>query len=323
MVKKIDRRNFLKNTSLSATSMIAYGALPVLSSAKNNVSDSSSFSVRSIMKEAMKYRKIDAHNHVGVGVVDNSDISPLLREQLDIADRLGIEKMVISRPIPEQSGSKATPEEVRECNDIILKAMKQHPDRYLGQVYINPINKKESLEEIDRCIDQGMIAMKFYNQVKINSPLFYPVIEKFIDLKMVIMGHAAAGLGIGGYRPEYGNSKSCVSVPEDFAEAAKRYPEAMFQYAHTGGGGDWEYACKMLRDCPNVYVDLSGSNNEANMVDFALKYLGEDRLLFGTDRSYYQGVGVILSARLTNNQKEKIFFSNFNNILRKSGNQIS
>ena len=140
---------------------------------------------------------------------------------------------------------------------------------------------------------------------------------------MLMMGHSHCGLGVGGFRPKYGNVQPNASIPEDFAEAAKRYPGAMFQYAHTGGGGDWEYACKILRDSPNVYVDLSGSNNECNMVDYALKYLGEDRLLFGTDGSYYQGVGVILSANLTENQREKIFFKNFNNILRKSGNHVN
>ena len=271
----------------------------------------------------MRFKKIDSHEHIGVGVVRNFDLNAHIKEQLNIADRLSIDKLVISRPIADQSGSKATPEEVRECNDIILKAMKLHPERYLGQVYINPIYQKESLEEIDRCIDNGMFTLKFYNQVKVNSALFYPVIEKFIDLKMLIMGHASAGLGTGGHRTQYGNSQPNASLPEDFAEAAKRYPEAMFQYAHLGGGGDWEHACKVLRDCPNVYADLAGSNNEGNMVEYALKYLGEDRLLFGTDGSYYQGVGVILSANLTDKQKNKIFFDNFNNILRKSGNHVA
>ena len=80
---------------------------------------------------------------------------------------------------------------------------------------------------------------------------------------------------------------------------------------------------KQLQDYPNIYVDTSGSNNEGNMIDFALKYLGEDRLFFGTDGSYYQGVGTILASKLTDAQKRKIFFENFNNILRKSGKNVN
>ena len=315
MSKTIDRRRFFKNTAFSATGVVLANGIPGLASSATVSQTSPSLNYKKIMEEVMKYRKIDAHEHVAFG-------KPF-EAQIDVADRLGIDKLVICRPISAHSGKKATPEEVRECNDLVLRAMKQNPDRYMGEVFINPIYQKESLEEIDRCIDMGMVGLKFYNQVKINSPLFYPIIEKFINLKMVMLGHAHCGLGVGGFRTKYGNVQPNASIPEDFAEAAKRYPEAMFQYAHTGGGGDWIYACKILRDYPNVYVDLSGSNNEASMVDFALKNLGEDRLLFGTDSSYYQGIGVILSAKLTDRQKEKIFFENFNNILRKAGNHVN
>jgi predicted TIM-barrel fold metal-dependent hydrolase len=102
-------------------------------------------------------------------------------------------------------------------------------------------------------------------------------------------------------------------------DISKRYPEAIFQFAHIGGGGDWEYECKALKNCANVYVDTSGSNNEENMIDFAVKYLGEDRLMFATDSSYYQGVGKILASNLTDVQKKKIFSENYLNILKKLG----
>ena len=42
------------------------------------------------MDEVRKYRKIDAHEHVGLGGT--------LEDQLKIADKLGIETLVISRP---------------------------------------------------------------------------------------------------------------------------------------------------------------------------------------------------------------------------------
>ena len=241
--------------------------------------------------------------------------------QIDFADRLGIEKLVISKPVVTQTG---TPDEFRDANDHVLRAMKLYPDRIMGQVTFNPQYKKESLEEIKRCVDQGMVGIKVYFQVKINDPLFYPIIEKSIDLKMVILMHANCQLGMGGYRMKYDTHLNPnTSVPEDFVDAAKRYPEAIFQYAHTGGGGDWEYACKSFREYPNIYVDTSGSNNEGNMIDFALEYLGEDRLFFGTDSSYYQGVGNILASELSETQRKKIFFENYNSVLRKGGRNVA
>ena len=42
------------------------------------------------------------------------------------------------------------------------------------------------------------------------------------------------------------------------------------------------------------------------MIDYVLKYLGEDRMFFGTDSSYYQGVGTILASKLNEEQKREI-----------------
>ncbi len=55
-------------------------------------------------------------------------------------------------------------------------------------------------------MDQGMIGLKVYNQVKINDPLFYPVIEKLTDLKMIILMHAHCGIGVGGKRKRIDNN---------------------------------------------------------------------------------------------------------------------
>jgi predicted TIM-barrel fold metal-dependent hydrolase len=309
-MNQISRRKFFRDTAVSSAGIILGSSMSELS--RKESSDSRSYN---IMKEVMKFRKINAHEHVYL----SSEPSVLI----DAADRLGMEILMVSLPASIEDRTLVTPEKFRECNDLVLKAMKMYPGRIKGQVYINPYFPRESIEEIKRCIDLGMVSLKVYNQVKINDPLFYPVIEKFIDLKMIILMHSHCGVGVGGQRTKYGNSQPNASTPDDFVEAAKRYPEAMFQYAHTGGGGDWEYACKAIKDYPNIYVDTSGSNNERGEIDYALKYLGEDRLFFGTDGSYYQGVGSVLAANINDGQRKKIFFDNYNNILRKSGNNVN
>jgi predicted TIM-barrel fold metal-dependent hydrolase len=309
MTRKIDRRTFFEKSTVSSAGLFLGGMLGGCSTSGNEKTTE-----YDVMAEVKKYRKIDAHEHV-----DLYEGGPEV--QIEFADRLGIEKLVVSKPVTTQTGK---PEEFREANDHVLRAMKLYPDRIMGQVTLNPQYKKESLEEIKRCVDLGMVGIKVYYQVKISDPLFYPVIEKSIDLKMVILMHANCQLGMGGYRMKYDTHLNPnTSLPEDFVEAAKRYPEALFQYAHTGGGGDWEYACKSFRNCHNIYVDTSGSNNEGNMIDFALEYLGEDRLFFGTDSSYYQGIGDILASELTEVQRRKIFFENYNSVLRKGGRDVA
>lgn len=307
----INRRKFINASTLSAAGMLLSAALPeeVRASEKSGLFADKKPAYDPV-KEILKYKKIDAHNHVHL-----FDGGP--EGNIEFAEKFGITKMIISRPITSGEG---TPKDFRGYNDLVLKVMKQFPDRFTGQLTLNVNYQKESLEEIKRCVGEGMIGLKVYHQVKINNPLFYPIIEKFIDLNMIIHMHAHCQLGFAGYRMKYDtNSKPNTSIPEDFVDIATRYPEAMFQYAHIGGGGDWEYACKSFRNHPNIYVDTSGSNNPENMVDAALEILGEDRLFFGSDNCYYQSVGKILCSGLTETQRKKIFFDNYNNVLKKSG----
>lgn len=254
----MNRRKFFINAAASASGIMLGANLTGFSQKRP-----SSPSNGRIMEEVMKYRKIDSHAHVFF-----SEDSPDM--QINFADRLGIEKLVISRPMAP--GSEGKPEEFIECNNLVLKAVEKYPDRFIGQPTINPTYAKASMEELKRCVDHGMVGLKLYNHVKINDPLFYPIIEKFIDLKMIILMH----VGIGRARVEFDpREPENVTIPEYFMDVSKRYPEAMFQLAHIGGGIDWLNACKAVKHLPNVYIDASGSNNAGNMLDFAMEQVGK------------------------------------------------
>lgn len=310
MTNKINRRKFFAATSFSAAGIMLGSNIAMAASTPE-----ASVTSYDIMKDVMKYRKIDAHCH------PETD----LRGQMDIADRLGIRWLQISNPVTNFSGKEPEgPEQVRENNNVVIRAMKLFPDRIVGFFTLNPAYPKESLEELNRCVDQGMAGYKGYIQVKINDPLYYPIIEKLIDLKMIIFMHGFCQLGMGGYRMKYDIGRfPNTTLPEDMAEAAKRYPEGIFHFAHIAGGGDWEYECKIFREIPNIYVDTGGSNNEENIIDFAIRHLGEDRIFFGTDECYHHGVGKILASNATEDQKKKIFFDNYNNLLRKGGHHVA
>lgn len=312
-MRNINRRKFVTHTAASAAGLLlGKGLMGASDSEKLRSVESDAFFRDNLMKEVLKYRKIDVHAHVD----DEGSYKPEVN--LYFADKLGIEKLMVSDFLrPHTEGN---PKDFRARNSFAIKCMKEHPDRFIGTVVLNPRYQKESLEEIDRCRDAGMIGLgELYNQVKINDPLYYPIIEKCIDINWNIMMHSAIGYSRVVLNP---NEPKNISLPEDFASIARRYPEAMFQYAHIAGGIDWEYACKVLKDVPNVFVETSGSNNEANMIDFAMKYIGEDRLVFGCDYSFYQGVGHVLSAKLSDAQRRKIFFENFRNRLKKAGREV-
>jgi len=306
-VENVTRREFIKGSAVSAAGVMLAPTL------RNEPGPSTQGSRYDIMREVRKYRKIDSY-------ATSSLSAENLKTQIDFADRFGIGKLFIALPMTD---IRNTPEEFKAMNAAVQKAAKEFPGRLVGQFTFNPRYKKESLEEINKCVDLGMVGSRIYHQVKINDPLFFPFIEKFIELKMIFFMHGEVQLGVGGYRMKYDAGKfPTISVADDFADAARRYPDAIFQYPHLGGGGDWEYVCKVLRNHPNIYVDLGGSDNRENMVNFALQHLGEDRLFFGSDNSFYQAVGKILSADLTEDQRKKIFFDNYNAVLRRGGYHV-
>ena len=324
----LSRRKFVSGTVLSAAGIVMSDRLFGFTSGSESVSNSSSESLESnydIMQDVFKYRKIDSHVHVNLSSTDPEVQKKYAEELIKYSERLKVEKLILSNPVTRLINRipDGRPESFIANNNIVLGVMKIYPDTFSGSFTFNPVHPKESMDEIKRCVDLGMVNAKVYYQTKINDPSYYPIVEKMIDLKMIIHMHAEAQIGVGGYRMKYnGNKPLHVSLPDDFVDIAQRYPEAMFQYAHIGGGGDWEYMCKTLKNSPNVYVDTSGSNNEEKLIDFAVKHLGEDRVLFGSDNCYYQSVGKILASNLDESQKKKIFFENFNNILRKGGRNV-
>ena len=51
------------------------------------------------------------------------------------------------------------------------------------------------------------------------------------------------------------------------------------------------------------------------MIEMAVRDLGAERLLFGTDMTMEGGVGKILGANITAEKREMIFWKNMQNIL--------
>lgn len=239
---------------------------------------------------------INWHEHIYYDEKGDLDIERCDR-LVETAYRTDTDKLVCSRPM---SGEDVTLEDVRERNDLVYEAMKRHPDMIEGMAFINPGYLRESLYEIDRCInDCGMIGIKMYNQYYVSDPAVRSIIEKCIELDIPILLHA----GKLNFMPE---SQPFISDGTHFAQVAEEYPEAIIIHGHIGGGGDWEWSLKAIKDYPNIFVDTSGSVHDEGLIEKVVKTIGTDRMLFATDGSYSAGIGKILGAKISHEQKVSI-----------------
>ena len=147
---------------------------------------------------------------------------------------------------------------------------------------------------------KGFVGIKLYHQYQINDPVFFPIIEKCIELDIPILLHAG--------KPTEADEKlqPRISRGEYFADIARRYPEASLIMAHITGGGDWHWQLKAMEKYPNVVLDMSGSVIDSPVIEECVARIGADRVLYGTDGSTAAGVGKILGANISEEDKKTI-----------------
>ena len=251
--------------------------------------------------------RIDAHAHVWAK--EGKLNTDLLGRLIDACDRLGIDEVWCSCPVTAGMGD---PETVRLYNDCVLEAMRRYPGRVRGYCFVVPGYFREALAEVDRCLGQGMIGIKLYHQYFINDPAVFPVIEKAIAERIPVLCHAGHVMDSHSRR-----TQPMLSDGVHFADLARRYPEAMLIMAHLGGGGDYEWSLQAIVEAANVYADSSGSVIDEGMIEYAVRLLGAERVLFACDETEEGGVGKVLGADIAAEQLQAIFSGNAQAILAR------
>ena len=235
------------------------------------------------------------------------------RWRLEFSKKYGISAIIAS---VLGSWGKRTPTYFPDPEDFIsgnkrlwkfINTHKNSPKVY-GYVAVNQVFTRESIEEIERGIEiYGFVGVKLVAPVPCSDPSTFPIVEKAMEYNVPILIHTFHK------KPQklWGQNPSDSS---DIAKLAKKYPEAKIIMAHIGGGGDWEYALKAIKDYDNAFLDTSGSGCDRGMIEKAIRVVGEDRVLFGTDLNITTGIAKFNEARLSGSQREKIAWKNAMNI---------
>ncbi|HOZ49434.1 MAG TPA: amidohydrolase family protein [Candidatus Hydrogenedentes bacterium] len=249
---------------------------------------------------------IDCHMHVR-GRPDGSLDEEYCDRTIEAGDLLGIDVFCIS-DIDLTGGARY--ERFHQANDRVKQAVERYPGRYLGYCFVNPGDPRALDEVRQRVRDEGFIGVKLYHQYRIDEPVQEPLLELATAWQIPVLMHAGHPTD-----PDTMARQPRISDAAHFVRAARRFPEAILIEGHIGGGGDWEWALKHLREAPSVYLDTSGSVVDEWLVDRCVESIGVERLLFATDMTMEGGVGKVLDADLTEAQRRKILGESFQAIL--------
>ncbi len=207
---------------------------------------------------------IDAHAYVGDSLFDRSQ-SP--EQLLRLMDLCGVDQAIL---IPNRPKTYA----LWPANQMVAKAIKQHPDRFFGIARVDPWQRKAALDDLMRAhqvLDlQGLLLHPWEEQFQISNAIVYPLLEYAVSQNLPVMIEA-------GY--------SLVSHPLDIAELANRYPQATIIATHglqlDSSGFALTDADLAMRECPNILMETSGMYAPETMENL-VRDLGAERLVFGS-----------------------------------------
>jgi len=179
-------------------------------------------------------------------------------------------------------------------NDNLSKIVSRYPERFTGFAH-HSVWDEGSAEELERAVRKlGLKGFKMIasNQTRpIDDKAAYPVWEMAENLEVPVLMHFGVLGGGGGPAYDIRNMN-----PLTLWKVCSDFPTLRFVIPHFGACY-WRELLQLCWQCPSVSVDTSGSNQwmrwmpeQYTMKDLfrkAMETIGPERLIFGTDSSYF------------------------------------
>jgi predicted TIM-barrel fold metal-dependent hydrolase len=260
------------------------------------------------------FRVFDAHLHcpsdeIGdrveldrpQGIWQLYPVTKTFAEFVAYLDRTGVQRGIISSVRCQEAKS---PADFIAGNREVARYVDKFRPRFLGACVVNPIFIDESLREIEYCKKE--LGFKWVGELcNFTVPYEYTIeefgllVEHVSKLKMVLAVHAEL---------------------HDMHYILQKFPHATVVFPHFGD--DQTFArIELVAAHPNSYIDTSGyGHDRVGILEYAVKTVGENRVLFGSDFSLNcptTVIGRIQNAFLTDDQKQKILAGNLEALLAK------
>ncbi len=249
----------------------------------------------------------DAHLHIPSEhgeVFQWNLVTRTMPEFVAYLDRCGVRRGVISNA---RSNVAQTPDDYREGNREVAKYAEKYRGRFRGSCVVTPFRIDEALREIEDCVTQlgfrwlGEFC-NYMTNYRYETPEWAEVMKLATKLNVVIQIHTNA---------------------QEMRYLADKFPDTTIVFPHLGGSQkEIPERIAIVASHPNCYIDISGSGVErVGILEKAVKEIGADRVLYGSDFTINEPSGVIArvnNAFLTPADREKILYRNMERLLDKT-----
>jgi predicted TIM-barrel fold metal-dependent hydrolase len=219
-------------------------------------------------------------------------------------DRTGVHRGIINSVRCQEAKTAA---EFIAGNREVARYVEKYKGRFLGACVVNPLFIDESLREIEDCRRQfGFVWVgelcNYMAPFEYTIKEFEQLVEQVVRLNMVLDVHTEL---------------------EEMEYIIQKFPQATIVFPHFGDSREYDHIFKridLVAKHANCYLDTSGyGHDRVGMLEYAVKTIGADRVLFGSDFSINCPATVLArieNAFLSEEQKRKILSGNLEALLK-------
>ncbi len=196
-----------------------------------------------------------------------------------------------------------------------LEAAKRYPGRIFGYAVYDPNYSTQSLASVkEYLVMHEFVGIKIHpaaHTYPIDGEKYDPLWKYASDSNTPVLSHTWDTNPLATY--PYDPRQTCAE-PKLIGRVAQRYPEVRIIIAHAGGHYDGHLqTIEVAQKHKNVYVDICGSTLTFGLIEWLVKEIGADRLLYGSDLNWADPrvhLGRVVGARITLAEKERILSLN-------------
>jgi predicted TIM-barrel fold metal-dependent hydrolase len=154
-----------------------------------------------------------------------------------------------------------------------------------------------------------MVGIKLWVARRADAADLDAIVEKAARHRAVIFQHT--------WFKQDGNQLPGESTPTDLVALAARHPQTHFICGHAGG--QWELGIRAIRSSANISIELAGSDPTAGFTEMAVRELGAERVIYGSDvsgRSFASQLAKVTGADIPQAAKRAIFKGNLERLIK-------